>query len=648
MDQLLQRLLAVSMCAAILAPARAASAQHRPFLEGLSEFTAAIAGTYGDEGTRVGPALDKMAAALAQWDRELQAVEADVTAGVRTATPDVAVRLRTGLAGRYVQRGRLADALREVDAAISLEPLAPALHLFRAQLLAALSRTAEAGGAFRRAWTGNTRDPVAAYHVLQHAATLDQQDVQEAGETLRAAYRALPDGRPGEKSVPFSTIDPLQQGSGEVPDVVPAAYRLGYARLAGGEYGEAIAELRRAAATDPLVTDPFSRTEPMVRAIEALRQGRPAEARARLERADGRGDSSEAHRVLGLIDWTESRYDQSVAALTAAIRTQPHDERSRLALSRVLHAAGRRSDAERALRETIEVLPDSALAHVWLGRASEDANRLAEARQEFEIAAPGVFAGRGTFLASIARLASGIGDFQQAIEALGQAIAATPNDAELHKRRAHALLQEDRAGEAFGELVAALLIDPLDGGAHLGVGRLHLNAGRYQDAVVALRRAVQLLPAHTEARYALATALVRLGNTREAAQEFDRVEQAQRREIEERRRALTLDTLKEEAMLRMAEGRYDRAATLWRQALEREPERASNHLQLAAALASADRTEMAIEHYETALRLGAEPLVYRQLADLYASAGRPADAARARALYTRALQRTATSGSSAR
>jgi tetratricopeptide (TPR) repeat protein len=647
MDYLLQRLLAVSMCAAILAPVRPASAQPRPFLEGLSEFTAAVAGTYGDEGPRVGPALDRMAAALAQWDLELQAVEADVTAGVRSATPNVAVRLRAGLAQRYAQRGRLADALREADAAISLEPLNPALHGLRAQLLEALSRSAEAGDAFLMAWSGNPRDPVAAYHVLRHATTIDQQDVREAGETLLAAYRALTEGSPREKSVPFPAIDPLLQGSGEVPDVVPAAYRRGYARLAGGEYGEAIAEFRRAAATDALVADPFSHTEPMVRAIEALRQGRPADARALLERAGGRNDSSEAHRVLGLIYWTESRYEQSVAELTAAIRIQPHDERSRLALSRVLHAAGRYPDAERALRETIEVLPDSALAHVWLGRVAEDANRLAEAQQEYELAVPGVFAGRGAFFAAIARLAAGIGEFQRAIEVLGQAIAATPNDAELHKRKAHALLQEDRAGEAFGELVAALLIDPLDGGAHLGVGRLHLNAGRHEDAVVALRRAVQLLPAHTEARYALATALQRVGNTREAALEFDRVEQAQRREIEERRRALTLDTLKEEAMLRMAEGSYDRAAALWRQAIEREPERASNHLQLAAALASADRTGMAIEEYETALRLGADPLVYRQLADLYASAGRPADAARARALYTRALQGAVTSGSSA-
>ena len=62
MDHLLQRLVAFSICAAVLAPARTADAQPRPFLDALSEFTAATAGTYGDEGPRVVPALDRMAA----------------------------------------------------------------------------------------------------------------------------------------------------------------------------------------------------------------------------------------------------------------------------------------------------------------------------------------------------------------------------------------------------------------------------------------------------------------------------------------------------------------------------------------------------------------------------------------------------------
>ena len=167
----------------------------------------------------------------------------------------------------------------------------------------------------------------------------------------------------------------------------------------------------------------------------------------------------------------------------------------------------------------------------------------------------------------------------------------------MHKDLAGALLQQDRAEEAFVELIAALLIDPLDAGAHAGIGQIHLNAGRYDEAVTALRRAVELSATYTEARYALATALMRLGNTQEAARELERVEQAQRQMLADRRRNMSLDVLKEEAALRAAEGNYGAA----------------------------------IDLYEKAITLGADPAVHRELAALSLKVGRIDDAARAKA-----------------
>jgi superkiller protein 3 len=311
----------------------------------------------------------------------------------------------------------------------------------------------------------------------------------------------------------------------------------------------------------------------------------------------------------------------------------------------VLSTAGRDEEAARTLHETLEFLPDSALAHVWLGTLAERANRAADARHELEQAAESVTSGRGAFFASVGSLASAAGDFPAAIDAFTRSIAARPNDPGTHTRFARALLQQDRVDEAFRELVAAVLVDPRDAGAHLGIGQILLNTGHVEDAVTALRRALQLVPGYTEARYALATALSRLGRTSESAQEFDRVQQAQRQETADRRRAMALATIKEEAALRTAEGDYDRAAALWQQAIEREPNQASNHIDFAAMLLRAGRVEQAIEHYERALTFGADPLVYRRLAELYSSLGRSEDAARARAAYTRALQRNVTSGS---
>ena len=256
-------------------------------------------------------------------------------------------------------------------------------------------------------------------------------------------------------------VELLQVSAAGAPVLSPVAYGQGYAHLANGKYDEAIAEFRKAAAIDPLVTDPASRSASMTQAAAALRQGRLAEARSLLEGFTARQDSPEAHRVLGLTYWADSQDDKSIEELEIAIRGNPRDERSRLALARVLTSAGRDADAERALRETIQALPDSALARWWLGSGYERLNRFADARQEFELAACRVWSPAEA--GSMHRLV----DWPQG----PPTSPAPPRRSRVGQRKPQrsgrststwpgALLQQDRADEAFVEFVAALLIVP--------------------------------------------------------------------------------------------------------------------------------------------------------------------------------------------
>ena len=370
------------------------------------------------------------------------------------------------------------------------------------------------------------------------------------GPALDAMSRAL-EATPGVQSK--RGLEEVAKG---MPLVPLAIYRRGFEQLASGELRVAIAELRRAASTDPLVT----------------------------------GAPSEARRVHGLVYWAKSEFDKSVEQLEAAIRMSPDDERSRLALSRVLSAAGRDADAQRVLEDTLRAIPASGRAHWWLATSYERVNRFADARREFEQAASMAVAGRSHLLGTVGRLASGAADGPGAIDALTRAVAGDPGNPLWHRLLAGAYLLEDHPDDALAEFAAALRIDPRDADAHLGVGQIHLNAGRSAEAVDALRRATELKPDSIDAAHALATALARLGKGREAAPYFARVEQVQRQRLADRRRTLSLDVLREEAGLRSREGQYDRAAALW-----------------------------------------------RQLADLYAKAGRMQDAAQARLMYEAAL-----------
>jgi len=495
--------------AAVLLMPAVAAAQRQAFFQGVAELADAAEGIYGDEGSRIGPALDAMSRALDEWERENATVE-----------------------------GRV--ALEEIARGMPLLPL--------------------------------------------------------------------------------------------------AAYRRGFEQLARGELRPAIGEFRRAASMDALVTGVPAQSALLRRALVALKQGRLTEARSLLEQPGALDDSSEARRVLGLVYWAESEFDKSIAELEAAVRMSPGDERSRLALSRVLSSAGRDAEAQRVLQDTLRVIPTSARAHWWLATSYERVNRFKDARDEFERAASNAVAGRSHLLGAVGRLASAAADGAGAVDALTRAVADDPANPVWHRLLAGALLLEDRPDDALAQFVAALRIDPRDADAHLGVGRIHLNAGRHAEAVDALRRATELKPDSIDAEYALAVALTRLGNGRDAARYFEHVEQVQRQRLADRRRMLSLDVLREEAALRASEHDPDRAAALWRQVIQLDPQRGSDHAGLAAALANTGRLDAATEEYERAATLGADPIVYRRLADLYAKAGRAPDAARARVRYEAALR----------
>ena len=204
--------------------------------------------------------------------------------------------------------------------------------------------------------------------------------------------------------------------------------------------------------------------------------------------------------ILGLIYWAASEYDKAAEQLEAAIRMDPTNERSRLALSRVLSSAGQDTRRQSRLLETIRVLPASTRAHWWLAMAYERVNRFDAARQEYEKAAAGAVAGRSHLYGAVGRLASGATDLGGAVEAFEQAVKARPDHPAWRTLLAGALLHQDRAEDAMAQFAAAVRINPQYADAHRGIGQIHLDAGRPAEAVDALRRALDLQPNDLDAQ----------------------------------------------------------------------------------------------------------------------------------------------------
>lgn len=383
----------------------------------------------------IAPLVDRMAAALAEWDRSVAALEKRTDAERRSAPDQRAFQLRVELGLAFRGRGRFADALREFDAAATLMPAASDIHLLRALTLETAGERDAATRAFHTAWGLDQQNAIKAYYVVLHRG---DADLDRARRTLVVAYQRSLQSQ--QKSAPFLTLDVLGDtlsATVSAPVVADATLARGFQLLAAGRYDDAVEALRR----------PATSVSP----------------------------------------------------------------------------------------------DDSPLAHFARARSDEAENRIADARREYEAALPGTLAGRSLLYVGMGRLAQVDGDNASAIDLFVRAVSLTPNDPLVHRELAGALAAADRLDDAFAELVAALLIDPADASTMAAVGQLFLDTGKYEDAITALTRTLQLAPDRFETHYALGTVMTRLGRTADAAREFESFERARRQMVGKRRSDLEGD-----------------------------------------------------------------------------------------------------------
>jgi tetratricopeptide (TPR) repeat protein len=628
---------------ALLALPSPSAAQRGPFFSAVVAFYRSSAGLYGDEGPQLSAHVASMSTVLDQWDRELANAERELRSRLQSVD-DVQSKLQihTTLASLYIERGRLNDAVREFDEDISLDPRRAAFHRLKGLVLQVASRHAEAADAFRHAWLLDSADPQNAYRLIAfRSLQATPPEIERARETLSNLEGGLIRREQAGTSAPFTNLSGIIDDAGGGMAFVPAAYASGFSFILQGDLDRGVAELRAAIATDPLVTDPASRSEPMVRGIAALRQAASAKAPEgvasaikHLETAvAGAGDSSEAHRVLATVYSITGDIARSVQHLRDAVRLNPRDERPRLALAQTLAAAGRSAEVQDVLRTAVAELPDASALR-WRSstrsQAGQDAGDLALIDMADRLV---LLVGKGELYRSLAGLAQLHLDDAKAIDLLERAVRITLNNAAAHKALGRAYVENGREAEGYAELVIALLLDPNDVETLTALGRWHLTADQPARAVDALERAVGIDPTNRLAVHALAGALIRVGRVSEGKQRLQESERLQAQAIEDDRRVKAAAVLRLNAEMRLAERDYAGAVDIWRQSILLQPGGAAVHLRIAEALVAANRPDEGVAEYLTAISLKAGPDAHRRLAELYDSLGRAADASRERATH---------------
>ena len=321
-----------------------------------------------------------MAGGLAEWDRVIQAFEAHVASELPAASSRSPFGCERRIWPEVRERGRLADALRELDAASRLEPHA---HLSVASRAAArrVARTTGCRRGVSRAWAG--RGAIRSRPTT--CSALPRQGIRDPGfgtrdSSIKRASRAhvKPCRRPIARlstAARTRSLSPSQasiffKGSGEVPVIPPVVYAQGYALHRSRRVRRGDRRIPKGS-RDRSTGDRSGRTIGVDdasgrRAQTGTHRRRALAARARRRPWRFVGGASRAGTdLLG----GRSQHDKSIEQLEIADAEEP--ARRTIAPGAVARPERRRTRPGRttALQETIQVLPDSALARGGLARA---------------------------------------------------------------------------------------------------------------------------------------------------------------------------------------------------------------------------------------------------------------------------------------
>ncbi|MSP61939.1 MAG: tetratricopeptide repeat protein [Myxococcales bacterium] len=414
------------------------------------------------------------------------------------------VRMHVEMGSAMLERGELDFAIRELRAAVAKRP-----DHARAGYLLGLA-------------CARKGDLVAAEEALAQTVA-QREDFAEAlvalGEVQRRQGRVEGAAESFRKALEAGLSDGALRGE---------AYRgLGAAWLALGRTDKAVRELRKAAAQIPEDTE----TQALLgRAL--LARGDLDAARLCLEKSTSSGATEslaaalcalgELYGRLGRWNDAESAYGRALTSLGGPERARAtladaHDDlhaidarrfEARLGLADTRLAAGDAAGAHAHALQALTQAPESALAHLTVGRALALARSfepalafLDRALTFSDVAARGRVLDEALHIALRAGLAARAAGYAEFLVADADNAGLAPPPDALAAVALHRLAAGDQA--AAGETIArALGRETIE--VRLAQARIHLAAGQPTAAAVALRRAVETAPEDARARTLLA------------------------------------------------------------------------------------------------------------------------------------------------
>lgn len=383
---------------------------------------------------------------------------------LRVTGPNALAHLNLGVA--ELERGRLEDATRELEAAVRLHAGSAEAHGALGEALARAGRHADA----RTHFEASLRlDPAAARVRNAYGRSL-----AESGETGLAEqqFREAIALGPG-LAEPYNNLGALllEQGSPDAIDYIR--------RAAGLEPGLAEAQANWGRA--------------------ALRHGQPAEAVEHFRMAASLTRNAGTLRGWGEALLAAREFEAALARFREALEQAPNDGQALYGAGLALAHLGRYGEAVEDFERASALLPrDPGPRHAW-GMALASAGDLEGAIARYGEALA-LDPGRAELHNSLGVALGTLGRTDQAIAAFEKAATLRPDDAEAFNNWALGLAARGRLAEAVARAREAVRLDAGYADARVNLGVFLARLGRLGEAAEQFREALRIDPTRADAR----------------------------------------------------------------------------------------------------------------------------------------------------
>jgi protein O-GlcNAc transferase len=374
----------------------------------------------------------------------------------------------------YFQRGNHAAAVRQIDAALKLNPNVAPAHNNRGNALQGLGRPDEALESYDRAI----------------ALEPDYADAfNNRGNALQQLKR------------PDEAVASYDKALGLRPDYAEAFNNRGNALQQLKRFEEALESYARTLALRP------DYVEALINRGNALQQlERFDEALASYDQALAlRPDIAEAFNNRGNALQQLERFDEALSSYDEALALRPDHAEAFINRGNALQKLERFDEALASYDRAIALKPDTAEAFNGRGAVLQKLERLDEALVGYDKALAlrpayaEAFNNRGAALKELERL-------EEALASYDEAIALKPDYAEAYNNRGNALAKLKRLDEALASYDKAIALKPDYAEAFNNRGNVLNDQGKAEEAMAQFGRALALKPDYPEAEFAMCMA----------------------------------------------------------------------------------------------------------------------------------------------